>query len=217
MKVGLATDEPTIEAVRSVTEKPLRVDANEGWKDKEEAVRKINWLEKQGVEFIEQPMPAEMIEETRWVRSRVHIPIIADEACQRAADIPKLKDAFDGVNVKLDKSGGMLEAHRMIEIAKALGMSTMLGCMVSSSVIGDGRGAPFAAGGLRRSGRQPADLQRPVPRRAGGEGQADAAEPAGAGADGGVKWTFHMTMSYPEVDAANQCFEIQGTVPELAG
>jgi len=134
VKVGLATDEPTIEAVRSVTDKPLRVDANEGWKDKEEAVRKINWLEKHGVQFIEQPMPAEMIEETRWVRSRVHIPIIADEACQRASDIPKLKEAFDGVNVKLDKSGGMLEAYRMIEIAKALGMRTMLGCMVSSSV-----------------------------------------------------------------------------------
>jgi L-alanine-DL-glutamate epimerase-like enolase superfamily enzyme len=110
------------------------VDANEGWKDKEEAVRKINWLEKHGVQFVEQPMPAEMIEETRWVRSRVHIPIIADEACQRASDIPKLKDAFDGVNVKLDKSGGMLEAYRMIWIAKSLGMKTMLGCMVSSSV-----------------------------------------------------------------------------------
>jgi len=134
VKVGLATDEPTIEAVRSVTKKPLRVDANEGWKDKEEAVRKINWLEKMGVEFIEQPMPAEMIEETRWIRSRVHIPIIADEACQRASDIPKLKEAFDGVNVKLDKSGGMLEAFRMIQIAKALGMKTMLGCMISSSV-----------------------------------------------------------------------------------
>ncbi len=134
VKVGLATDEPTIEAVRSVTNKPLRVDANEGWKNKEEAVAKINWLEKHGVEFIEQPLPAEMIEETRWIRSRVHIPIIADEACQRASDIPKLKDAFDGVNVKLDKSGGMLEAYRMIEIAKSLGMKTMLGCMVSSSV-----------------------------------------------------------------------------------
>jgi L-alanine-DL-glutamate epimerase-like enolase superfamily enzyme len=134
VKVGLATDEATIEAVRSVTKKPLRVDANEGWKDKEEAVRKINWLEKMGVELIEQPLPAEMIEETRWIRGRVHMPIIADEACQRASDIPKLKDAFDGVNVKLDKSGGMLEAYRMIQIAKALGMKTMLGCMISSSV-----------------------------------------------------------------------------------
>ena len=134
VKVGLATDEPTIEAVRSVTKKPLRVDANEGWKDKEEAVRKINWLEKMGVEFIEQPMPAEMLEENKWVRSKVHIPVIADEACQRASDIPKLRECFDGVNVKLDKSGGLLEAYRMLQIAKSLGMKTMLGCMISSSV-----------------------------------------------------------------------------------
>jgi L-alanine-DL-glutamate epimerase-like enolase superfamily enzyme len=134
VKVGLATDEPTIEAVRSVTDKPLRVDANEGWKDKEEAVRKINWLEQQGVQFIEQPLPAEMLEETRWVRSRVHIPVIADEACQHASDIPKLKEAYDGVNIKLDKSGGVLEAYRMIQIAKSLGMKTMLGCMISTSV-----------------------------------------------------------------------------------
>ena len=134
VKVGLSTDEPTIEAVRSVTKKPLRVDANEGWTDKEEAVRKINWLEKQGVEFVEQPMPAAMIEETRWVRSRVHLPIIADEACERPTDIAKLRDAYDGINVKLDKCGGVLEAFRMIQMAKALGMRTMLGCMVSSSV-----------------------------------------------------------------------------------
>jgi L-alanine-DL-glutamate epimerase-like enolase superfamily enzyme len=134
VKVGLSTDEPTIEAVRSVTKKPLRVDANEGWTDKEEAVRKINWLETQGVEFIEQPMPAAMIEETRWVRSRVHLPIIADEACERPADIVKVKDAYDGVNIKLDKCGGVLQAFRMIQMAKALGMRTMLGCMVSSSV-----------------------------------------------------------------------------------
>ncbi len=134
VKVGLATDESTIEAVRSVTKKPLRVDANEGWKDKEEAVRKINWLEKQGVEFIEQPMPADMADEIRWVRSRVHIPIIADEACLHAADIPKLANTYDGVNIKLDKAGGILEAWRMIQIAKSLGLKTMLGCMVSSSV-----------------------------------------------------------------------------------
>jgi L-alanine-DL-glutamate epimerase-like enolase superfamily enzyme len=133
IKVGLDSDEATMAAVRAVTKKPLRVDANEGWKNKEEAVRKINWLEKQGVEFIEQPMPAEMIEETRWVRSRVHMPIIADEACLHPQDIPKLRDAYDGINVKLDKCGGMLEAYRMIQIARALGMKVMIGCMVSSS------------------------------------------------------------------------------------
>jgi L-alanine-DL-glutamate epimerase-like enolase superfamily enzyme len=134
VKVGLDSDEITIGAVRSVTKKPLRVDANEGWKTKEEAVRKINWLEKQGVEFVEQPLPAAMLEEQRWIRGHVHIPIIADEACLRATDIPRLKDAFDGVNIKLDKSGGILEALRMIQIAKSLGMKTMLGCMISSSV-----------------------------------------------------------------------------------
>ncbi len=134
IKVGLDTDEATIEAVRSVTRKPLRVDANEGWKDKEEAVRKINWLEKQGVEFVEQPMPAPMLEETRWVRSRVRIPILADEACLHPADIPRLAGAFDGVNIKLMKCGGILEAFRMIQIAKSLGMKTMLGCMIESSI-----------------------------------------------------------------------------------
>ena len=134
VKVGLTTDEPTIEAVRSVTKKALRVDANEGWKDKEEAVRKINWLETQGVEFVEQPMPAEMIEQTRWVRKRVHLPLIADEAALNARAIPGLVDAYDGVNVKLDKCGGIQQALRMIYVAKSLGMKTMLGCMVSSSV-----------------------------------------------------------------------------------
>lgn len=134
IKVGLKTDEATMDAVRSVTKKPLRVDANEGWTDKEEAVRKINWLESQGVQFVEQPMPAAMLEEIRWVRKRAHIPLIADEACLHPTDIPKLVDAFDGVNIKLMKCGGMLEAFRMIQIAKSLGLKTMLGCMIESSI-----------------------------------------------------------------------------------
>ncbi len=134
IKVGLDTDEATLDAVRSVTKKPLRVDANEGWKDKAEAARKINWLESQGVEFVEQPMPAAMLEETRWVRSHVHLPIIADEACLHPADIPRLVNAYDGVNIKLMKCGGMLESFRMIQIARALGLKTMLGCMIESSI-----------------------------------------------------------------------------------
>jgi len=133
IKVGLQSDEEMIASVRSATKKPLRVDANEGWTNKEEAVRKINWLETQGVQFIEQPMPAHMFDEIKWVRSKVHMPIIADEACTEAAAIPRLREAYDGVNVKLDKSGGVMEAYRWIQIAKALGMKTMLGCMISSS------------------------------------------------------------------------------------
>lgn len=133
VKVGLDTDEATIAAVRSVTKKPIRVDANEGWTDKEEAIRKINWLESQGVEYVEQPMPAHMLEETKYVRSKVHLPIFADEACTQASMIPKLTEYYDGINVKLDKSGGILEARRWIEIARAVNLKIMLGCMVSSS------------------------------------------------------------------------------------
>ena len=133
VKVGLQTDEPTIEAVRSVTKKPIRVDANEGWTDKEEAIRKINWLETQGIEYVEQPMPAHMIEETKYVRSKVHLPIFADEACTDISMIPRLTEAYDGINVKLDKSGGILEALRWIEVARAVNLKVMLGCMVSSS------------------------------------------------------------------------------------
>ncbi|HEX9111805.1 MAG TPA: dipeptide epimerase [Terriglobales bacterium] len=133
IKVGLDTDEQTIAAVRSVTDKPLRVDANEGWKDKEEAVRKIEWLAKQKVEFVEQPMPADQLDDLRWVHQRSALPLIGDESCLHPADIPKLVGIFDGVNVKLDKAGGILSAYRMIQIARALGLKIMLGCMVSSS------------------------------------------------------------------------------------
>ncbi len=134
IKVGLDNDEEVIDAVRSVTKKPLRVDANEGFKSKEAAVEKINWLEKQGVEFIEQPLPAANLDDMNWIRKRVHMPIIADEACLHPRDIPRLAPHFDGVNIKVDKCGGLMEAWRMIQIARSLGLKVMMGCMVSSSV-----------------------------------------------------------------------------------
>lgn len=134
IKMGLDSDEATMAAVRTATSKPLRVDANEGWKDKETAVRKIRWLEAQGVEFVEQPMPAAMLEEARWVRSQVNLPVFADEAATSVGAIPGLVGAYDGVNIKLDKCGGIQEAVRMIHVARAVGLKVMLGCMVSSSV-----------------------------------------------------------------------------------
>jgi len=134
IKVGLDTDEATIRAVRDVTDKPLRVDANEGWTDREEAIREIEWLAQEGVEIIEQPMPADRLEDALWLRERSPIPVLADEAVLHPSDIPRLAETYDGVNIKLDKAGGILPALRMIEMAKALGMKTMLGCMISSSV-----------------------------------------------------------------------------------
>jgi L-alanine-DL-glutamate epimerase-like enolase superfamily enzyme len=134
IKVGRDNDAEILAAVRDVTNCPLRVDANEGWRDKQTALDKIRWLQDLGVELIEQPMPAAMLEESAWLRDRVDIPILADEAVKRVADIPKLAQAYDGINIKLMKSGGIQEALRMIHVARALGLKIMLGCMIASSV-----------------------------------------------------------------------------------
>jgi L-alanine-DL-glutamate epimerase-like enolase superfamily enzyme len=134
IKVGKENDEEIIDAVRSITDKPIRVDANEGWKSKEVALEKIKWLQSMGIEFIEQPMPSDMIEETRWLRDRVDIPIVADEAVKTVTDIPKLAEAYDGINIKLMKAGGPQEALRMIYLARAMNMKIMLGCMIESAV-----------------------------------------------------------------------------------
>ena len=133
IKLGKDNDEEIINAIREVTDKPLRIDANEGWHNKKEALQKIKWLEKMNVEFVEQPMPSSMLEETRWLRDRTNMPIIADEAVKSAADIPKLAEAYDGINIKLMKSGGIQEAMRMIWMARSLGLKIMLGCMIESS------------------------------------------------------------------------------------
>lgn len=134
VKVGTPNDEEIITTIRRITKKAIRVDANEGWKSKEQARDKILWLESQGVEFVEQPLPAIDLKGTAWVRERVNIPIIADENVTGLASIPSLKDVFDGINIKLMKCGGLREATRMIHTAKAFGMKIMLGCMIESSV-----------------------------------------------------------------------------------
>lgn len=134
IKVGTQNDREIIDAIRSVTDKPLRIDANEGWKNKEIAVKEAEWMKSRGVEFIEQPMPAKMIEETAWIRQRVDIPLVADEAVLTAADIPLLVGAYEGINIKLMKAGGIQEALKMIHVARAVNLKVMLGCMIESSI-----------------------------------------------------------------------------------
>ncbi len=134
VKVGVPNDEEIIKTIRKVTDKVIRVDANEGWKSKEQARDKILWLEEQDVEFIEQPMPAHDLDGTAWLREHINIPLIADENVIQLYDLPTLKDAFDGINIKLMKCTGLREAMRMIHTAKAMKMKIMLGCMIESSV-----------------------------------------------------------------------------------
>jgi L-alanine-DL-glutamate epimerase-like enolase superfamily enzyme len=139
IKLGTARDEEIMRAVREATDKPLRVDANEGWKRREEALEKICRLEQFNIEFVEQPMPAGRLDDVRWLRQqlqqrRVNLPIFADEDSKTPRDLPALAGVYDGINVKLMKSGGLQEALRMIHLARTLGLQIMLGCMIESSV-----------------------------------------------------------------------------------
>lgn len=133
VKVGLDTDEEMIRTIRSVTDVPLAVDANQGWKDRSQALDEIFWLKEQGVVLVEQPLPVGRLEDTAWLTERSPLPIIADESIQRLRDIAQLKGAFSGINIKLMKCTGMREALKMIHTARAIGMKVMLGCMTETS------------------------------------------------------------------------------------
>ncbi len=134
IKLGGEQDEETMRALREVTQKTVRVDANEGWHDRQLALEKIEWLAGLGVEFVEQPMPAGRLDDLIWLRQRSPLPLVADEDVKTAGDIPALSRAYDGINIKLMKSGGLQEALRMIALARTLGLKIMLGCMVESSL-----------------------------------------------------------------------------------
>jgi len=133
IKLGGEDDLELLETVRSVTDRPLRVDANEGWSF-DTARSLLTHLQSMGVELVEQPFPADRLEDTRELRRTSPLPLIADENVGRASDIPKLAGVFDGINIKLAKCGGISEALRMIAVARAHGMSVMLGCMIESSL-----------------------------------------------------------------------------------
>ncbi len=133
IKLGRDNDREIIEAVRSVSDKPLVTDANQGWKDKEKALDTINFLKEKGAVLIEQPMPKEMIDENAWITERSPIPVIADEAIKRLSDLIKMKGMYHGVNLKLMKTTGLREAHKMITVARAFGMKVMIGCMTETS------------------------------------------------------------------------------------
>jgi L-Ala-D/L-Glu epimerase len=134
IKLGSSWDERIVRVVRELApKKVLRVDANAGWTPKF-ALRIIPLLQELGVEFVEQPLPPEDLEGLRFVRERSSLPIVADESCLVASDIPKLAGVVDGINIKLAKCGGLREALRMIATARAHGMLVMAGCMIESSL-----------------------------------------------------------------------------------
>lgn len=133
VKMGGGNDQQMIQTIRSLTQVPLCIDANQGWTDKHQALDNIHWLATQNVLFIEQPLPKHQLKDTAWLTLHSPLPIVADESVQRLEDIPRLQEVFSGINIKLMKASGMREAHKMLHLAKALGMKTMLGCMTETS------------------------------------------------------------------------------------
>lgn len=133
VKLGTERDREMIRAIREVSDLPIAVDVNQGWKNKKKALDEIFWLKEQGIVMIEQPMPKEMIDANAWLTERSPLPTFADEAIQRLKDIPAIKGAYTGINVKLMKCTGMREAWKMMNYARAEGMKVMIGCMTETS------------------------------------------------------------------------------------
>lgn len=133
VKLGTPRDREMIRAIREMSDLPIAVDVNQGWKNKKKALDEIFWLKEQGIVMVEQPMPKEMLDANAWLTERSPLPTFADEAIQRLKDIPAVKGAYTGINIKLMKCTGMREAWKMMNYARAEGMKVMIGCMTETS------------------------------------------------------------------------------------
>ncbi|MCP5522942.1 MAG: dipeptide epimerase [Verrucomicrobiales bacterium] len=138
IKLGSPDDEAALRAVREAAPgRRLRVDANEAWHDREEALRQIERLARDpDIEFVEQPMPAATPPgDLAWLKARSPLPLMADESYQQAGAVEGVTEGFHAVNVKLVKTGGLSGGLEALKAARAAGLQTMLGCMIESSLL----------------------------------------------------------------------------------
>ena len=135
IKMGSINDREVMEAIKSVTDVPLYIDANQGWKEKSLALENIHWLKEHGVVFVEQPMPVDMLDEMAWLKDKSPLPIVGDESIQRLTDVEQADSFFHGINIKLVKSTGLNEGLKMAKLAKDKGLKVMLGCMSETSCL----------------------------------------------------------------------------------
>jgi L-alanine-DL-glutamate epimerase-like enolase superfamily enzyme len=133
VKLGTKNDINIIKELRKITTSKFRIDANASW-GIEETIDNSKKLKEMGVEFIEQPLPAQAWDDMEEVFKGSVLPLIADESCRTEDDVPKCVNRFHGINVKLVKAGGITPARKMLLEAKKLGLKTMVGCMTESSV-----------------------------------------------------------------------------------
>jgi len=133
LKVGVPGDMESVAAVREVWPHAIRVDANIGWRPRE-AIERIKALAAWDIEFVEQPIPPGDNRALKRVQDNVPIEIITDESSVVPEDVPPLGGCVAGINIKLMKCGGITRALQMIHTARSMGMKTMLGCMLETSV-----------------------------------------------------------------------------------
>ena len=133
VKVGTPNDKEMIETIRSVTDLPIAVDANQGWTDRFKALDMIYWLREHGIVMVEQPLPVNQTDDQAWLMERSPLPIYGDESVQRLDDVRRAVGLFHGINIKLMKCGGLREAHRMVDLARGLDLKVMVGCMTETS------------------------------------------------------------------------------------
>lgn len=138
LKVGAPGDRENFKALRDAAPtKIVRIDGNEGWKTKEEALRNIEWFaQDKNVEYVEQPMSDKTpVKEMAWLKERSPLPIYGDESYHTAKDIDLCAECFHGVNVKLVKTAGVSGAYEALKVARKAGLKTMIGCMIESSIL----------------------------------------------------------------------------------
>jgi L-alanine-DL-glutamate epimerase-like enolase superfamily enzyme len=138
VKVGVPGDRESMQALREAAPtKAVRVDANEGWKTKEQALEMIEWLASDGhIQYVEQPMPATTgVKDWIWLKGRSPLPIFGDESYHLAKDVEKAAECFHGVNVKLVKTGGISGGFEALQAARKAGLKTMIGCMIETSIL----------------------------------------------------------------------------------
>lgn len=134
IKLGTTNDEEIVKIVKNETDKRLYADANQGWGDKVQAHELVHILHENGFEVVEQPMPVNCADDDmKWLKEKSPLPLLADESVKRFSDLEKATELFHGINIKLMKSTGMAEAHKMILRARELQMKIMLGCMTETS------------------------------------------------------------------------------------
>jgi len=151
VKLGTENDKEIISALREVTDKPIRIDANEGWKTVDVAIAMIEWLADKNIELIEQPMPSDMIREMKEVKNRSPLPLVADESFTGDEPLNQIKECFHVINIKLMKIGSLFKGRQKIMESRKLGLKCMIGCMVESSLAN-------SAGGLLALDTEFADL-----------------------------------------------------------